>query len=107
MLTAPGWRTPPASPDQDEGTNVDHTRVIKEYVVGEFLPDVSVDELECDYDLLANGVIDSLALLMVIAWLEHRFEVSLDSAELTPDQFRTVAAMVTSVEGALRRAAAE
>jgi acyl carrier protein len=86
---------------------VEHTQAIKEYLVGEFLPDVTVDELDSDYDLLAGGVIDSLALLMVIAWLEDRFGIAVDALDVTPDDFRTVAAMAAFVRDAPARAAAE
>ncbi len=79
---------------------MDHIREITDFVVQEFLPDVTSSELGADYDLLAGGVIDSLGLLKVIAWLEERFELDVDDVELAPDSFRTVAAMSDFVERA-------
>jgi len=79
---------------------MDHIREITEFVVQEFLPDVASNELGADYDLLGGGVIDSLGLLKVIAWLEERFELNVDDVELAPDSFRTVAAMNDFVEQA-------
>lgn len=70
---------------------VQEIRAIKEFVIREFASDVTVDELESDYDLLNNGVIDSIGLLRTIAWLEKTFEVSLDSA--SPENLRTVESM--------------
>ncbi|MGH3756303.1 phosphopantetheine-binding protein [Actinophytocola sp.] len=66
---------------------------ITDFVVEEFLPGSDPAELPADYDLLATGVVDSLGLLKVIAWLEDRFELSVDDLELEPDSFRTVAAI--------------
>lgn len=66
---------------------------ITAFIVEEFLPGSDASELPADYDLLATGVVDSLGLLKVIAWLEDRFELAVDDLELDPDSFRTVAAI--------------
>lgn len=71
---------------------------IKEFVVEEFLPDVSPTELETDQDLLADGVIDSLGLLKLIAWIEDRFDIHVDDSALDPDNFRTIAAIDAFVD---------
>lgn len=68
----------------------DHMQTIKEFIVDEFMPDVRVEQLEEDYDLLAGGVIDSLGVLKVLVWLEDTFQISLDDAEISPDSFRSV-----------------
>jgi acyl carrier protein len=72
---------------------MDNTQKVKEFVVAEFMPDVSVDELEADFDLLEGGVVDSLGLLKVVAWLETEFNIEVDDSELGPESFRTVAAI--------------
>jgi acyl carrier protein len=72
---------------------MDHTHLIKKFIVTEFLTDVAADELPSDYDLLANGVIDSLGLLKVVAWLEQEFRVEVGDLDISPDNFRTVAAI--------------
>lgn len=66
---------------------------ISAFVVDEFLPGTEPSDLPADYDLVATGVVDSLGLLKVIAWLEDRFELAIDDLELDPDSFRTVAAI--------------
>lgn len=76
-------------------SNVD---TITKYVVTEFLPDVG--GLTPDYDLLANGVVDSLGLLKLIAWVEDHFGVEVGDDDLDPENFRTVAAMDTFVASA-------
>ncbi|MBV9728600.1 MAG: acyl carrier protein [Pseudonocardiales bacterium] len=81
---------------------MDHTQTITKFLVDEFLPDVPAESLAADYDLLSGGVIDSLGLLKVIAWLEDRFDVVVDDIEIEPDNFRTVAAMNAFVQNARR-----
>lgn len=82
---------------------MDHAQVIKQFIVEEFLPDVSTDQLESDYDLLSNGVIDSLGLLEVIAWLEDRFQIAIDGLEIAPEDFRSVDAMRSFVDNAAKQ----
>ena len=73
---------------------------ITAFITDEFLPGSNPSELPADYDLLATGVVDSLGLLKVIAWLEDRFELAIDDLELEPDSFRTVAAIDAFVANA-------
>lgn len=73
---------------------------ITAFITDEFLPGSDASELPADYDLLATGVVDSLGLLKVIAWLEDRFELAIDDLELDPDSFRTVAAIDAFVASA-------
>lgn len=83
------------------------TAKIKTFIVEEFMPDVPVEDLEDDFDLLTGGVVDSLGLLKVVAWLEDEFDISVDDSELGPDSFRTVAAIKEYVDQARSTAHAE
>jgi acyl carrier protein len=73
---------------------------IRAFIIEEFLPDVSADSLAVDYDLLANGVVDSLGLLKMIAWIEERFTVPIEDDDLDPDNFRSVGAIDRFVDAA-------
>jgi acyl carrier protein len=73
---------------------------IKQFIVEEFMPDVPAEELDSDFDLLTGGVVDSLGLLKVVAWLEEEFDVGVDESELGPESFRTVAAIKEYVDQA-------
>lgn len=70
-----------------------NTHAIKQFLVEEFLPDVGTDDLTDDHDLLSDGVIDSLGVLKLIAWVEDRFQLAVGDADLDPDNFRSVAAI--------------
>jgi acyl carrier protein len=76
------------------------TMKIKQFIVEEFMPDVPAEELDDDFDLLTGGVVDSLGLLKVVAWLEDEFDVTVDESELGPESFRTVAAIKQYVDQA-------
>lgn len=70
----------------------DNRATIRAFIVEEFMPDVPVDELGYDDDL-DEGIIDSLGVLQVIAWLEDHFDLVLDEAEIGPESFRSVTAI--------------
>jgi acyl carrier protein len=79
---------------------MNHTQTITKFLVEEFLPDVPAESLTADYDLLSGGVIDSLGLLKVIAWLEDRFDIVVDDIDIAPETFRTIAAMNAFIQNA-------
>lgn len=88
----------------DTDTTHDLTAV-KRFVVEEFLPDVSPRDLDADLDLLDAGVIDSLGLLKVIAWIESTYDIDTDDLDLDPDAFRSVTAIAAFVADALAQRA--
>jgi acyl carrier protein len=76
-------------------SNID---AIKKFVIDEFLPDVNASELDVEHDLLADGLIDSLGVLKLIAWIEERFDLAVGDDDLDPDNFRSIAAIDTFIE---------
>lgn len=71
----------------------DPRNVVRQFVMDEFLPDVPAGEVHDEADLVATGVIDSLGLLKVIAWLEDRFGIAADDLDLDPAAFRSIEAI--------------
>ena len=80
----------------------DITAIIKQQILAEYLPDTPGAELEASYDLIDNGVVDSLALLQLIGWIEQRFELSTDEIDISVDDFRSIAAIGNFVDKARR-----
>ncbi|WP_410655357.1 phosphopantetheine-binding protein [Amycolatopsis sp. lyj-112] len=66
---------------------------IKQYILDEFLPGVSPDELDADYHLVANGVIDSLGLLRVVSWIGTTFGIPMEDVEIVEQDFTTIASI--------------
>jgi acyl carrier protein len=75
-------------------SNVD---IIKTFVINEFLPGSPASELANDHDLLNDGVIDSLGVLKLIAWVEDRFDVEIGDNDLDPNNFRSVDSIDTFI----------
>lgn len=67
-----------------------HSATIRRFLIEEFLPDVPEQDLDQDLDLIENGVIDSLGLLKVIAWIEDQFGISVEVDEMVPENFSSI-----------------
>jgi acyl carrier protein len=56
-------------------------------------------------DLLEAGILDSIAVLDLICFLEARFKISLPVEEFVPENFRTVAAIAALATRLMERVA--
>ncbi|MET0134523.1 MAG: acyl carrier protein [Kibdelosporangium sp.] len=75
---------------------------IKSFIVRNFAADVPADQLAADLNLLDSGVVDSLGLLRLIAWVGERYDIAVDEADISPNNFRSVDAIRAFVEDARR-----
>lgn len=78
-------------------------QAIKDYILTEFLPGESPDALTASTPLVTSGVLDSLATLKLVSFLEDTYSVSFEAHELDVDHLdtiATVAALVREKKGA-------
>lgn len=54
--------------------------------------------LEPDEDLLEQGIIDSLGLMKLIAFMEKTFDIKIIDEEIVPENFQCLNSMVKLVE---------
>ncbi|CUH99397.1 hypothetical protein PHA8399_01516 [Leisingera aquaemixtae] len=75
-------------------------QTIKSFICEELLADdIAVSDLEDDYDLLRNGVVDSLSLVRLVAWTGEAYGVPINEIEIAPEDLATVA----KIEGFIER----
>lgn len=58
--------------------------------------------VDAETTLLASGLLDSLALTDLVAFIEHTFAMTVPDTDLEPDNFRTpraVAALIARLQG--------
>jgi acyl carrier protein len=75
------------------------------FIVAEFLPQTAAAELPADLNLLDAGIVDSLGLLKVIAYLEEQLRISVPPEAMVPENFASVQAIVELVRSCERGAA--
>ena len=76
----------------------DIAQAVRDHLKDEFLADRPDTELSDELNLIDQQIIDSLGIFMMVAFLEERFGISIDGAELTPTNFETVPAIAGLVE---------
>ena len=58
---------------------------VKEYILREFLPGENSASLDDTTPLITGGVLDSIATVKLIAFLEEQFGVQIEPHEMNPD----------------------
>jgi len=64
--------------------------IINAYISRELISMPELLPLQNDTLLLASGILDSLALLRLLVFLEGEFNIQLDDFEVIPENFETI-----------------
>jgi acyl carrier protein len=67
--------------------------VINDYISRELVQDAGRLPLGNATSLLETGVLDSLSLLRLVVFIQERFGITVDDADLLPEHFDTVDAV--------------
>jgi acyl carrier protein len=65
-------------------------KIINDYISTELVPDPALLPLTDETPLLDSGILDSLGLLRLVVFLEERFGIMMDDADLLPEYFASV-----------------
>ena len=71
---------------------------IERFIVGELLRDGGRKSISIDEPLISTGLIDSLAMLRLISFLEEEIGVTIADGEVTPDNFETMRQLLQFLE---------
>ncbi len=64
--------------------------LIERFIIDELLLGVGPSSIAPDLHLIENRILDSLALMRLIVFIEERFKVKIEDGELLPDNFQTI-----------------
>jgi len=76
---------------------------IREFVLNQF-PLARKRALADGDPLLSHGILDSLGILEVVAFVEREFGITVEDEELVPESFASIASIAQFVDGKLARA---
>ena len=62
---------------------------IKHFITTELIQDDIGEPIEDDTPLIDNGVIDSLGVMKLVAYLEDHFAITVSPDDLVPENFET------------------
>lgn len=63
---------------------------VRDFILKEFLPDEDPEALTDDIQLITNGVLDSLATLKLVSFLEEQFGISVAAHEVDREHLDSV-----------------
>ena len=74
---------------------------VKQYILEEFLPGESPEQLTDSTPLVSGGILDSIATLKLVAFLEEQFKIELAPHETDTDHLNTIADIAALVQSKL------
>ncbi|HLY24643.1 MAG TPA: acyl carrier protein [bacterium] len=75
-----------------------HIDSVRDFIIQELHWGGDVGALTEDYPLIANHVIDSMGLLMLISFLEDELGVDIADDELVPSNFATLKSITSMID---------
>ena len=66
---------------------------IKSFILKEFLEGAKSDELTPSTPLMTSGILDSIGIIKLVAFLEKNFRIDIEAHEADPERFATVDAI--------------
>ena len=63
---------------------------IKAYILTEFLPGEDSDQLTMTTPLITTGILDSIATLKLVLFLEQHFSISIEAHEADPEHLNCI-----------------
>jgi acyl carrier protein len=63
---------------------------VKSFILTEFLPDENPDALQDSTPLITTGILDSIATLKLVAFLEQQFGIQIQAHETGVDHLNTL-----------------
>jgi acyl carrier protein len=67
------------------------SETVKGYILDEFLPGADAAELTSETPLITGGVLDSLATIKLVAFLEEQYGIVIEPHEANVDYLNTLA----------------
>ena len=70
---------------------------IRDFILENFMAGESEEALDNDSSFLEKGIIDSMGVLELVAFVEETYGIEIDDDELTPDNFDSVSKLVSYI----------
>lgn len=83
-----------------------HIQKIRAYIANELAPDSEIEDIPVDYEIITSGLVDSLALVRLVAWIETEFSMSLGDVNFSPSDFGSIEKINQFINRASHRAMA-
>jgi acyl carrier protein len=79
-------------------THDEVVQTVKEFILTRFLPGEDPSALTATTSLISGGILDSLATLEIVSFLEERYGIELEAHEVDPTRIGTLDGMAALVQ---------
>jgi acyl carrier protein len=79
----------------EESTEIDDK--VKQFILSEFLPGEDPGALDKDTPLLTNAILDSIATIKLVNYLEEQYDVHFEPHEMSFDYLNTIADITATI----------
>jgi acyl carrier protein len=76
-------------------------RSLLDYVMSQLVLVRRTEPLEPDEDLLSAGIVDSMGVMQLVAFMEDSLGVSVDDEDIVPENFRSIRTLAALVAAKL------
>ncbi|MEW5979026.1 MAG: acyl carrier protein [Acidobacteriota bacterium] len=73
-------------------------QIVKAYILKEFLPGEDPDELTDTTPLITGGILDSIATLKLVAFIEERYSCELQPHEADVEHLNTISEIAQLIQ---------
>ena len=84
-----------------ETTSEKMRETLKAFILKEFLPDEKPEELRESTPLITGGILDPLATLKLVAFIEERYKIQLQAHEVDVEYLNTISSIESLVRSKL------
>lgn len=71
---------------------------LREHIINRYIKDKAPEGFNDNYNLIDGGILDSLAIMNLIAWLEKHYAIEFDEGDIVLENFNSVNALVDFVQ---------
>ena len=73
-------------------------QILRTFIFDELASEKNLEDWEDDQSLLEGGVIDSLAILKLLSFIEEKFSITLSDDDFVPENFETINCLCSLIE---------
>lgn len=66
---------------------------LRQYVTDQFFGGNLPSDFDDNYDLVDTGILDSLAMISLITYLENEYQIEFDDQDFLPENFNSINAI--------------
>ena len=71
---------------------------LRNHIVSAHLPGEDPENVQLDDNLIDSGILDSMAIMQLVAHLEKEYEITIPTEDIDPEHFATVNSLANLVK---------